>query len=158
MTTERDDIIFKIHYSLTYDAMNEVFYQRLDTAISFICIIFGATVVGNLGFEYLTGITIVIASTLAILIKPGEKAAQFRNSKKSYIRLSELLPGDNEELKAKFAALQENDHEGVNAFRSAAYIRAGLITGRDVANEKLSTFEYYMSKLGGEFLSKTGNE
>lgn len=142
------DLLFNIRYTFHLETMQATLCGRIDRAMSIGQIFLGAMCAGFIWLAPLAGVIIALLSAVSLVCQFGARAVRAEQQARSAKNLL-AFDGDEEELKRRFLAVQENDSEIFGALRNAAHIRASIALGIP-DDHPLTSFEKVCSWLAGD--------
>ncbi|EJB3412854.1 hypothetical protein MT516_004159 [Salmonella enterica] len=149
----REDIIFRIHYSYFLEEMHARLFNRLDRWISFILILLGSSVFASFGNPVYIGGTVATLSAVGFIWQFPRSAVNSEHQSramKHLIHTADTLT--DTELLTAFTSAQEGDSPAVGYLRDPAYKRALIATGRqnEASTIRLSICSKFISYLAGD--------
>ncbi|EHJ8971138.1 hypothetical protein G6S35_003088 [Salmonella enterica] len=149
----REDIMFRIHYSCFLEEMHARLFNRLDRWISFILILLGSFVFASSGNPVYIGCAVAVLSALSFIWQFPRSAVNCEHQAKvmkHLIHTADTFP--DTELLIAFTDAQEGDSPTIGYLRDPAYKRALIATGRqdEAAVIRLSICSKFISYLAGD--------
>lgn len=147
----RDDLEFDVHYSFRLEKMNYILYSRIDKLITLSLVVLGFSVFSPYTNYFYFGVGVAILSVLQLVYQFAQEAGlckeQVRQLKRLILEMSEL---DDRELKERFSKIQDSDSNPWQSLEEAAFIRACIVTGREVS-EPLTYRQGILALLAGDW-------
>ncbi|MCB2249439.1 hypothetical protein KTQ81_21710 [Salmonella enterica subsp. diarizonae] len=149
----REDIVFRIHYSYFIEEMHARLFNRLDRWIAFILILLGSSVFASIGNPVYIGAIVVVLSAFGFIWQFPRSAANCENQARAMKRLINTANTlDDAELLSAFTILQDGDTPAIGYLRDPAHKRALIATGHQVeaSETHLSACSKLISFLSGD--------
>ncbi|EBC2119379.1 hypothetical protein HAZ28_002510 [Salmonella enterica] len=149
----REDIMFRIHYSYFIEEMHARLFNRLDRWISFILILLGSSVFASFGNPVYIGCIVAVLSAISFIWQFPRSAANCEHQAKvmkHLIHTADTIP--DAELLIAFTDSQEGDSPTIGYLRDPAYKRALIATSHqdEASRISLSNCSKIISYLAGD--------
>lgn len=146
-----NNIKFDIRYSFHLETMHATLCNRIDRALTFIQLVLSSSVFANVEHVAIIGALMAVLAALSFVYQFSASAMKANIQAKNYKAM--LYSNDNDdELKARFIACQDNDSDAFGVLRNAAHIRASIAC--EIADSyQLSRFEKFAAWLAGDLPS-----
>ena len=143
-----NNIKFDIRYSFHLENMHATLCSRIDRVLAFSQLVLGSSVFANVEHAAIIGALMAVLAALSFVYQFGASAMKAGIQAKNYKAM--LYSDENEdELKARFIACQDNDSDAFGVLRNAAHIRASIAC--EIADSyRLSSFEKFAAWLAGD--------
>jgi hypothetical protein len=145
----RSELEFQIAYSSRLERMIAILLSRIDRVVTFAQILLGASVFAHAPYIPV-GTLITVFAAYSFVYQPGIKSMQALTQKQKYDDLlAQALKLTDDELKARFYALQENDVPEIGELCHAAHMGEEIRLGHP-PSVVLSKYERLVAWLAGD--------
>ncbi|CAM8443094.1 hypothetical protein [Morganella morganii] len=147
----RAQLLYQIYYSYRLHTMFSVLLGRIDKTLSFLLLLLGSSVIGNIGNHVFIGICIAIITSIRMAFSFEKASESARKQAMSYLNLytSKVLTIPEDQLIEKLMSIQASDSNVWISLVSAAEIRTRL-TFDEPIETTLSFWEKFMAFLSGD--------
>ncbi|MFP3014482.1 MAG: hypothetical protein ACEY29_02370 [Arsenophonus sp.] len=105
-----EHVKFKVNYSMYLAEMTEIFNRRINQFLTFLQILLGASVFGNIQYGWLLGFFISSISAIQLTIKFGEIAGNSKSQVRIYRMLAnELCKLSEDQINSKINEIEKNN-------------------------------------------------
>jgi hypothetical protein len=86
------EAVTDIRYACLYGEMNERYWQRLDTVMNLVGALGGSSAIAgvlasNSTLSLVAGVAVAVASTLQLVLRPGNRSSGFRDTRREFLEL-----------------------------------------------------------------------
>lgn len=147
----RAQLLYQIYYSYRLHTMFSVLLGRIDKTLSFLLLLLGSSVIGNLGNHVFIGICIAVITSIRMAFSFEKASESARKQAVSYLNLytSKALTSPEDQLTDELMNIQACDSNVWISLVNAAEIRTQLTFGEPI-KAKLSCWEKFMAFLSGD--------
>ncbi|MBQ0946335.1 hypothetical protein KAK07_23550 [Ideonella sp. 4Y16] len=146
-TRELGAAVSDVRYAVIYGELNERFWTRIDTALSLVSAIGGSAAVAtflaqsNLA-NAVAGAVLALAGVLGLVLRPGQKASQFREARIGYLNLlGRAWSMQVGEVDAERARLEAAAPIGLDGLGPVAWNRLVIQLGDEDRAQGLTTWQ-----------------
>lgn len=147
----RAQLLYQIYYSYRLHSMFSVLLGRIDKILSFLLLLLGSSVIGNLGNQVFIGISIAVITSIRMAFSFEKASESARKQAINYLNLytSKALTLPEKQLTEELMNTQVSDSNVWISIVNAAEIRTRLTFGEPI-EVKLSFWEKFMSFISGD--------
>lgn len=147
----RDDLEFSVTYSFYLEKMNYRLLTRIDKLITLTLIALGFAVFAKFSNMFFFGAVVAVLSVLQLVYQFAQEAGASKEQMRHYRSLMVNMKNiGDEELRQRFAKIQDSDSMPWQSLEDAAYNRTLIVLGHTGSLTKLSAKDSVLSWLAGD--------
>lgn len=147
----REQMLYQIYYSYRLHALFGVLTGRIDRTLSFLLLLFGSSVMGNIGYPVIIGFSIAAITAIKMAFTFETTSESARKQAMLYLNLmtSQALTMPLDDLASEIKSIQKNDLSVWHSLVNPSELRTRITLG-EPSDIRLSKWEKFLAFLAGD--------
>lgn len=155
ITTERTQAvaITEVRYAINYATRHEAFWRHVDTSINLLNALagsaaFASVLAGDGAWGGVAGAVVALASCVALVMRPADKAVEFRDFRRQFAALDAVAYGLSlAEIDGQLKVLRQDAPRGFDSLDTVVWNDTVRADGHEARIRPLTRFERVMRML-----------